>query len=522
MARPTLSTRVVGRAVNVLLAAVVLTLAVSAQASPQSQRLIGEGRALLAKGDTDGALATFDAAANADPNDAGALYFQGAALNRLSRHAEALPKLQAAQGKGAKTPGLDLEMGWALLGTNRFADAIGRLQAYDAAKPGVGKTSELLGRAHMGLKQYDQADACLKEAIRRDAGLTISSQFYLAMLAAARNDGAGVTGHLDRMADALEGMADVRGGPPGQPPAEPGEDKPWHITLMLGGGYNSNAIAAGDSGLPGGAPLPGDIRRDGTTFATMGLGATYELINQENDALTVGYTLQSDLHGENDTHGADLMSNYWFAEYDHRFTDRLFGTVTVADLYARVGRQPFLNQVMARGTLAYQCSEAVVVEGAYIYHNKDFLFGSPRRRQQDRDADAHTLMITWFVAVPETDLRTRCGYYHTYNRAEGSDFDYDGDAVFVFGAHPLPCDVNLEVGYTRIWNDYHEPNSVAGPFGWAFSREDNVHVLSAEFTRPLGKGVTLFMRYEARWNGSNIPEYGYNQHVYTGGILCEF
>ena len=522
MARLTLSTRVVGRAVNVLLAAVVLTLAVSAQASPQSQRLIGEGRALLAKGDTDGALATFDAAANADPNDAGALYCQGAALNRLSRHAEALPKLQAAQGKGAKTPGLDLEMGWALLGTNRFADAIGRLQAYDAAKPGVGKTSELLGRAHMGLKQYDQADACLKEAIRRDAGLTISSQFYLAMLAAARNDGAGVTGHLDRMADALEGMADVRGGPPGQPPAEPGEDKPWHITLMLGGGYNSNAIAAGDSGLPGGAPLPGDIRRDGTTFATMGLGATYELINQENDALTVGYTLQSDLHGENDTHGADLMSNYWFAEYDHRFTDRLFGTVTVADLYARVGRQPFLNQVMARGTLAYQCSEAVVVEGAYIYHNKDFLFGSPRRRQQDRDADAHTLMITWFVAVPETDLRTRCGYYHTYNRAEGSDFDYDGDAVFVFGAHPLPCDVNLEVGYTRIWNDYHEPNSVAGPFGWAFSREDNVHVLSAEFTRPLGKGVTLFMRYEARWNGSNIPEYGYNQHVYTGGILCEF
>jgi len=520
MARPTLSTRFVGHAVSVLLATVVLTLAVSAQASPQSQRLIGEGTALLTKGNTDGALAKFDAAAKADPNDAGALYFQGAALNRLARHAEALPKLQAAQGKGLKKPGLDLEMGWALLGTNRFADAIRRLRAYDAAKPGVGKTSELLGRAHMGLKQYDQADACLKEAIRRDAGLTISSQFYLAMVAAARNDGAGVTGHLDRMAGAIVEMADVRGGPPGQPAAP--DEKPWNITLVLGGGYNSNALAGGDSGLPAGMPLPGGIRRDGTTFATMGLGATYELINQENDALTVGYTLQSDLHGENDTHGADLMSNYWFAEYDHRFTDRLVGSVTVADEYVRLGRQPFLNQVMARGTLAYQLCEAAVVEGAYIYHNNEFLFGSPRRREQDRDADVHTLMITGFVAVPETDLRTRCGYYHTYNRADGSDFDYDGDAVFVFGAHPLPCDVDLEVGYTRIWNDYHERNSVAGPFGWAFSREDNVHVFSVEFTRPLGKGVTLFMRYEARWNGSNIPEYDYNQHVYTGGVLCEF
>jgi Tfp pilus assembly protein PilF len=520
MAGPTLS-RFEGCAVKVALAAVVLTLAVSAQASPQSQRLIGEGTALLAKGNTDGALAKFDAAAKADPNDAGAPYYQGAALNRLARHAEALPKLQAAQGKGLKTPGLDLEMGWALLGTNRFGDAIRRLRAYDAAKPGVGKTSELLGRAHMGLKQYDQAEACLKEAIRRDAGLTISSQFYLAMLAAARNDGAGVTGHLDRMAGAIEEMANVRGGPPGQP-AAPDEDKPWNITLMLGSGYNSNALAGGDSGLPAGAPLPGGIRRDGTTFATMGLGTTYELIREDNDSLTVGYTLQSDLHGENDTHGADLLSNYWFAEYDHRFDDRLVGTVTVADEYVRVGRRPFLNQVMARGTLAYQCCEAAVVEGAYIYHNNEFLFGSPRRRQQDRDADAHTLMITCFVAVPETDLRTRCGYYHTYNRAEGSDFDYDGDAVFVFGAHPLPCDANVEVGYTRIWNDYHEPNSVAGPFGWAFSREDNVHVLSVEFTRPLSRGVTLFMRYEARWNGSNIPEYGYNQHVYTGGVLCEF
>lgn len=230
MAGPTLS-RFAGCAVKVALAAAMLTLAVSAQASPQSQRLIGEGRALLTKGNVDGALAKFDAAAKADPNDADALYFQGAALNRLMRHGQALARLQAAQQNGLKKAGMDFEMGWALLGTDRFGDAIRRLQAYDRAKPGVGKTSELLGRAHMGLKQYDQAEAYLKEA----------------------------------------------------------------------------------------------IRRDGTTFATMGLGVTYELIRQDNDSLTVGYMLHSDLNGENDTHGADLLDNRWFAEYDHRFSDRWVG-----------------------------------------------------------------------------------------------------------------------------------------------------------------------------------------------------
>lgn len=439
------------------------------------------------------------------------------------RHGQALARLQAAQQNGLKKAGMDFEMGWALLGTDRFGDAIRRLQAYDRAKPGVGKTSELLGRAHMGLKQYDQAEAYLKEAIRRDPGLTISSQFHLAMLDAARDDQAGVTRHLDRMTGAVQAMADVRRGPaPGQPPAAPGEEKPWHVSLMLGGGYNSNAVVGGDSGLPAGAPLPGDIRRDGTTFATMGLGVTYELIRQDNDSLTVGYMLHSNLNGENDTHGADLLDNRWFAEYDHRFSDRWVGTITVADEYARVGREPFLNQVMARGTLAYKCSDAAVIEGAYIYHNNDFLFGSPRRHQQDRDSDAHTLMVTCFVTVPDTQLRGRCGYYHTYSRADGSDFDYDGDAVFVFGAHPLPFDVDVEVGYTRIWNDYHDRNSVAGPFGWAFARDDNIHVLSVEFTRPLGGGATLFMRYEGVWNRSNIPEYDYKQHVYTGGVLWEF
>ena len=151
----------------------------------------------------------------------------------------------------------------------------------------------------------------------------------------------------------------------------------------------------------------------------------------------------------------------------------------------------------------------------------EFLFGPPMLSKQDRDANNHTLALTGYVQVPGTDLSGRFGYYHTYTRADGSDFDSDADAIFIFGAHPLPCDVNLEVGYTRIWNDYHDRNSVAGPFAWAFARDDNIHVLTVEFTRPLGRGATLFLRYEGMWHGSNIPEYDFNQHLYTGGILWE-
>jgi len=499
----------------------------AALASPDSQRLVGEGIKQLGQENLKVALQTFNAAAKADPDDAVAIYYHGAVLNRLGRHGEALPQLQAAEKKGLKKPGLDFEIGWALLRANHFSEAVKRLKAYEKAKPGSGMACELLGQAYTSLGYLDDAEAMFKQALKRNPQLEPNVRTELAIVERLRGNKAGESRELRRLlheypnSPVSQALSMTLEREQAGAPTDAAPDKPWRLNFILGTGYNSNVLSVGNSGLPGGAPLPGDIRRDGSTFATMGFGASYELVRTEEDALTVGYTLQSDLHGENDTHTGNLMSNYWFAEYDRRLDDNTVVALLVADDYARVGREPFANDIYIRPSIAHRFCPAFVGEAAYLYQRSEFLFGPPMLSKQDRDANNHTLALTGYVQVPGTDLSGRFGYYHTYTRADGSDFDSDADAIFIFGAHPLPCDVNLEVGYTRIWNDYHDRNSVAGPVAWAFARDDNIHVLTVEFTRPLGQGVTLFLRYQGLWNGSNIPEYDFNQHLYTGGILWE-
>ena len=518
--------RISARFVNlpmVLLAAALAAWPAAALASPESQKLIDEGVRQLGQENLTAALQTFNAAAKADPADAAAVYYQGAALNRLGRHDEALPKLQAAEKQGLKKPGLDFEIGWALLRAGRLDEAVRRLKAYEEAKPGAAMTSELLGQAYTSLGYLDDAEAMFKQALKRNPRLEPNVRAELAIVERLRGNKAGESQQLRRL------LHEYPNSPVSQAlsmklPREPAEappEKPWRLNFMLGTGYNSNVLTVGDSGLPGGAPLPADIRRDGSAFATLGFGASYELVRTDTDALTVGYTLQSDLHGEHDTHTGDLLENYWFVEYDHRLDEDTVVALLVADDYNRVGREDFSNNVYVRPSIAHRFCEAFVGEAAYIYQRSEFLFGPPMMSKQDRDSNNHTLALTGYARVPGTDLTGRFGYYHTYTRADGSDFDSDADAVFIYGAHPLPCQVNLEVGYTRIWNDYHDRNSVAGPFAWAFAREDNIHVFTVEFTRPLGKGVTLFLRYQGLWNGSNIPEYDFKQHLYTGGVLLE-
>lgn len=515
--------RLGGSLLRVLLMGAAVAFSGAALASPQSQALVDQGIVHLKGENWQAAMAKFDDAANADPNDLNAVFFQGVGLNRLMRHREALAKLEAVAKRNAKRAGLDFEMGWALLGVHRYDEAVKWLEAYEKTHPGVGKTSELLGRAEMGLGHFNQANVMLKEAAQRSPRLAPNVELQLAILEQFRRNRAASRRHVERLRDEYPNSpaARVLSLTLRRPQAEEPE-KPWHLTLWLGTGYNSNVLAVGDSGLPGGAPLPAGIRRDGSTFATMGLTASYDLVRTEQDTLTAGYTLHSNLHGEDDTHPGDLLGNSWFIDWKHQLGEDVVARLLIVKDYFRVGHRPYSHEVMVRPSITCRLNECVTIEGAYAYQNREYIQTPPRLQVQDRDANDHTLGLTAHLACPVTEFRTRTGYYHTWSRADGRDFDFDADALFVFISHPLPCNFDAEVGWQRIWGDYHERNSVAGPFGFAFSREDNINVISVELTRPLGKRVTLFLRYQGILHDSNIPEYDFNQHVYTGGVLVEF
>jgi hypothetical protein len=65
----------------------------------------------------------------------------------------------------------------------------------------------------------------------------------------------------------------------------------------------------------------------------------------------------------------------------------------------------------------------------------------PNTRTQDRDSTAHTIGATGHVLVPGTKLRGQLGYQDVDTRADGSDWDFDGQGITAMATHPLPWDV---------------------------------------------------------------------------------
>lgn len=184
---------------SVGVAACVLGFFTMVAASPQSHQLVLMGHADLNAGNYQEALKKFDAAIKADPNDAEAVYFSGAALNRAGRFEAALARLQGAFAMGYRQPALAFDSGWALLRLGHWAEAIAQLDYFERNIGGRGKTSEFIGQAYLGLKEYDRAEAKLKEAVQRDPDLKPTVLLYLALLERERKNPAAAEGYLEML-----------------------------------------------------------------------------------------------------------------------------------------------------------------------------------------------------------------------------------------------------------------------------------------------------------------------------------
>lgn len=171
-----------------LASAFLFVLAGTAAASPESHQWILQGVDDLEAGKYSEALKKFAAASRSDPRDSEAAYFEGAALNRLRRPKPALEKLQQAAQMGYRGVGLTFDTGWALLRLGRWDEAIEQLEYSEIVVPESAKTSEFLGRAYLGLGDYANAEAKLREAVERDPRVAPTALVYLAALEQKRGN----------------------------------------------------------------------------------------------------------------------------------------------------------------------------------------------------------------------------------------------------------------------------------------------------------------------------------------------
>jgi len=496
-------------------------------ASPLSKDLITKGQAFLNQHEFEAGLLQFEAAVQADPTDPEAIFFLGAALNRLGHQDQALPLFEQAQALGATHPDLNFEIAWSLLATGRFQKAIGHFEQYENLNPGRGQTSEFLGRAYFGLGKEEKAQAAFEEAIRRDPTLTPTVQFALTLIEQSRKNSEGASRHFQAIFQEgpdsplsrvlRERLQRLTG------PSTSQSEKPWRLAVSAGGGFNSNVLALGD-----GIPLPSDISSKGSGFGSFTADGSYTW-EFNPTTVTAGYGFLANVYGGVST--ADLMDHLFSINIRHLFTPQFQGAFLVTDNFTQIGGTNFRNQVAIRPSVAYRLAEWAMVDLAYAFSSSDYLFPTffPVTGIRERDSHTHTVTPSLWIRIPFLELLVRLGYFHIENQADGSDFDYDADGMVITLQRTLFWNIMGNVQYTLSYADYHNLNSFAGTFGFAFAREDETEFFSMSIRRPLNdlipfapRGLQGYVRFEYTNNDSNVSFFNYDQLAGLSGVLIEF
>ncbi len=495
----------------------LLGFATEVVASEASRQLTLEGIGLLKAGKFGEAVLKFEFATRSDRNDPEAHFFLGVGFNRLGSSSEALTWIRRARIMGYANPEMDLEEGVALVGLQDYRAALEPLGRYEEANPEHGLVRELLGRAYFGLAEYDRAESFLKAAVQRDRLLADMANLLLALVAQERDRDAGAVGRY--FCDVLRRDPTTRLTTAIHDQAAAGlgcleEEKPWWIILSAGGGYNSNVIALGD-----GIPLPADISSQDAGFGRATLDASYRWRLTPSDSLTVGYSFQADVF-ERALSSFDLLDHYFYGDLQHLLPGDLSLGLRLSDEFTQIGGDSFRNQVTVRPSLAYRVTTWAVTELAYAFSTADYFFGA--LAVQDRDSRTHTVSLTGRLAVPGTRLQAGLGYYFSRNNADGADFDFSSHALWLSLEHPLPLGSTGELFYSHSFDDYDNPNSLAGPAGFAFARDDDVDRLTVRITVPVVESLELYLRYDFTNDDSNVAVFDFVQHVGSAGVIARF
>lgn len=483
---------------------------------------IEDGVAALGKGDYAGALHRFRAAQRAYPEDPLAHFFAGAALNRLGRSREALAALDTAVALYAGHPEydrhseLDFERGWALLREGRFDDALFALQAYDAAQPGRGQTAEFMGRAHVGLGSYAEAETQFEEALRRDPRLSETVALARVAMAAKRGD----IGLAEQTLSEL--LREERQTPLSRllaeriPRTAAQRARNFGISLVLGAGHNSNAI-----GLSEDEPVAGDITNREDHFQRF-VASGFQVWRPSVWTVVGSYALQADFYDDIDQ--VNQVDQIVGLRAYRSLSERLTIGADLRDRYTQVDQGSYLNEVAISPETWWRIDERFVAGFSYSFSHDDYLV-PPTSAFLDRDSDIHTISPALVIAMPEWRSSARLNYAHRWISAEGADFDANGDGVTAQIDSSLPGRFTSRVFLSFEHRDYEHPNSLNG---FTEARDDDFFYVSVYVQRPLNDllqvsdRLRLYAQYDYTDRSSNIAFYAYKQHVFSAGIVYAF
>jgi len=504
----------------------VVAAASSFAQQPDVKEMIKQGWAALDAKEWDGAEFLFRAALKDAPEHAEAHAGLGVAWARQGSYDRALVELETASYLASKYEHLDLEIGRAYYMNRQYARALPHLEAYAKSHPDVWQTYEILGVCDFYTKAFDKcveafAHPSLKAhtehaamyafytgaahvaAGRADAGIAILNEVV------AKNPGTPYAESARKVIDAA-----AKGG--ATPMAQDHDvwsrarrlrdTRWWYVFGGIGTDYDTNPVSIGHEAL-----VTGSLGNRPTWDLNLQGGVGARIVNRERTFWGVEAKHATTWHDDLASFDQNQFSGSTYVE--HWVSDRI--GIAAAGAVSKL----WISGDETRDS--WDLGPSVYVVEAFwtrtrvFYDHQNNEYFLALTDAQDVDSEIDTVGLSQEAYIPGTELRVALGYSHSFQDADGDDYDAEFDRVSVLVAHPIVWQIRGTATFSYAHGDYENDNSRdPGPD----ARDDDTCVYGIRLDRPITGWMSAYA--SATWvdGESNLGVFDYDRNIYSVGV----
>ncbi len=451
----------------------------------------------------------FEQAAAADPEDVYARYYEGLALVRLERFAEAQTVLESVLAAKPDMREAALELGIALVRTGQYRDAADWLQKAQAGPDLEAEASLYLGVAQLRLGNREDAQQNFERAASRDPSFAAAARYYEGVADLG-------SGSVDRARAHFESVVAT------SPDTEVGVEAAQYLRLMREGDL-WNAAKRYDAYGSVGFEYDSNVRLVDTYLSSGGkadgravitLGGHYLVWPGEQVQVSLGYDFFQSLHF--DLTDYNLQDNRPSVQVLTDLGRVKVGLLGRYDYYLREDNS-FLGEASVLPWLVVPADEHGRTEVFYRYRRRDF----KQQAYSQYTGDNQMPGIDQYFYLGSPARYVVAGYQFDYMHPDQSDSPYG------YNGHRIRGGIGWDV--TEAWSAnaeyafFYRTYDVPGANSWRHDDENWV-VVGTDLL--LGEHVVVTLGYFGTFNSSyqssNLEDFTYTRHIVSLSVGGRF